>query len=176
MRTTLKFQLRNWNCAGQRVQWLADSRVTLRRVAPDREPGAAPGWRKVHPVVAATAALVQGPAFHSGLAVGMNFDDFGVEDLVLPASWRRTRRIGHYPFPNFTLQSGACKCLPGHACARREQDSGYQQKRIKHRRKRTASINGGGGRIRTHENLTALLVFKTSAFNHSATPPAPGAF
>jgi hypothetical protein len=31
---------------------------------------------------------------------------------------------------------------------------------------------GGGGRIRTHESLAALLVFKTSAFNHSATPPA----
>ncbi len=38
-----------------------------------------------------------------------------------------------------------------------------------------AELAGGGGRIRTHENLAALLVFKTSAFNHSATPPERGA-
>jgi hypothetical protein len=30
---------------------------------------------------------------------------------------------------------------------------------------------GGGGGIRTHEYLTALLVFETSSFNHSDTPP-----
>jgi hypothetical protein len=30
--------------------------------------------------------------------------------------------------------------------------------------------NGGGG-IRTHEGLSSLPVFKTGAFNHSATPP-----
>jgi hypothetical protein len=40
----------------------------------------------------------------------------------------------------------------------------------------TSRRNGGGGRIRTHENLAALLVFKTSAFNHSATPPTRPAF
>ena len=33
-----------------------------------------------------------------------------------------------------------------------------------------SSIGGGGG-IRTHEGLSPLLVFKTSAFNRSATPP-----
>lgn len=33
------------------------------------------------------------------------------------------------------------------------------------------NCNGGGGGIRTHETLSGLLVFKTSAFNHSATPP-----
>lgn len=31
--------------------------------------------------------------------------------------------------------------------------------------------NGGEGEIRTHEPLTRLLVFKTSAFSHSATSP-----
>ena len=31
--------------------------------------------------------------------------------------------------------------------------------------------NGGRGGIRTHETLSRLLVFKTSAFNHSATRP-----
>ncbi len=31
---------------------------------------------------------------------------------------------------------------------------------------------GGGGRIRTYEDLAALTVFKTAAFNRSATPPA----
>jgi hypothetical protein len=31
---------------------------------------------------------------------------------------------------------------------------------------------GGGGEIRTPETLTRPLVFETSAFNHSATPPA----
>jgi hypothetical protein len=30
---------------------------------------------------------------------------------------------------------------------------------------------GGGSGIRTHEGLAPLLVFKTSAFNHSAIPP-----
>jgi len=29
----------------------------------------------------------------------------------------------------------------------------------------------GGGEIRTHERLSPLPVFKTGAFNHSATPP-----
>jgi hypothetical protein len=31
--------------------------------------------------------------------------------------------------------------------------------------------NGGGGGIRTHETLARLPVFKTGAFNRSATPP-----
>jgi hypothetical protein len=30
---------------------------------------------------------------------------------------------------------------------------------------------GGGGGIRTPETLSSLTVFKTAAFNHSATPP-----
>lgn len=30
---------------------------------------------------------------------------------------------------------------------------------------------GGGGGIRTHEGLAPPPVFKTGAFNHSATPP-----
>ena len=32
-------------------------------------------------------------------------------------------------------------------------------------------IIGGSGEIRTHEGLAPSLVFKTSAFNHSATLP-----
>ena len=32
-------------------------------------------------------------------------------------------------------------------------------------------VDGGGGGIRTHETLSRLPVFKTGAFNHSATPP-----
>jgi hypothetical protein len=31
---------------------------------------------------------------------------------------------------------------------------------------------GGGGGIRTHETLSGLTVFKTAAFDRSATPPA----
>ncbi len=31
--------------------------------------------------------------------------------------------------------------------------------------------NGGGGEIRTHEGREPLAVFKTAAFNRSATPP-----
>ncbi len=31
--------------------------------------------------------------------------------------------------------------------------------------------SGGGDRIRTCDALTDILVFKTSAFNRSATPP-----
>src|SRR3989344_3257326 len=31
--------------------------------------------------------------------------------------------------------------------------------------------NSGGGRIRTFEAITGLLVFKTSPFNRSGTPP-----
>jgi hypothetical protein len=33
------------------------------------------------------------------------------------------------------------------------------------------ALSGGGGGIRTHEGLSSLPVFKTGAFNHSATPP-----
>jgi hypothetical protein len=32
-------------------------------------------------------------------------------------------------------------------------------------------LSGGGGGIRTHERLSSLPIFKTGAFNHSATPP-----
>ena len=32
-------------------------------------------------------------------------------------------------------------------------------------------FDGGGGEIRTHETLSSLPVFKTGAFNRSATPP-----
>jgi hypothetical protein len=32
-------------------------------------------------------------------------------------------------------------------------------------------LRGGGGGIRTPETLSGLTVFKTAAFNHSATPP-----
>ena len=32
-------------------------------------------------------------------------------------------------------------------------------------------IYGGGGGIRTHGRLSPTSVFKTGAFNHSATPP-----
>src|ERR1700684_1761272 len=32
-------------------------------------------------------------------------------------------------------------------------------------------LAGGGGGIRTHEGLSSLPVFKTGAFNRSATPP-----
>ena len=32
-------------------------------------------------------------------------------------------------------------------------------------------FNGGEGGIRTHERVAPLLVFKTSAFDHSATSP-----
>src|ERR687897_493234 len=34
-----------------------------------------------------------------------------------------------------------------------------------------AGGSGGGGGIRTRERLSPLPVFKTGAFNHSATPP-----
>ena len=36
---------------------------------------------------------------------------------------------------------------------------------------KTLSFNGGEGGIRTHERVAPLLVFKTSAFNRSATSP-----
>jgi hypothetical protein len=32
-------------------------------------------------------------------------------------------------------------------------------------------FSGGSGEIRTHERLTPSAVFKTAAFNHSATLP-----
>lgn len=35
--------------------------------------------------------------------------------------------------------------------------------------------NGGWGGIRTHETVSRLPVFKTGAFNRSATHPAPPA-
>ncbi len=36
---------------------------------------------------------------------------------------------------------------------------------------RNLNYSGGEGGIRTHERVAPLLVFKTSAFNHSATSP-----
>ena len=36
---------------------------------------------------------------------------------------------------------------------------------------KTLKYNGGEGGIRTHERVAPLLVFKTSAFNRSATSP-----
>ena len=33
-------------------------------------------------------------------------------------------------------------------------------------------LDGGGGGIRTHGRLSPTSVFKTGAFNHSATPPS----
>ena len=35
------------------------------------------------------------------------------------------------------------------------------------------SLCGGGGGIRTHGRLSPTSVFKTGAFDHSATPPTP---
>ena len=35
-------------------------------------------------------------------------------------------------------------------------------------------VSGGGGEIRTLGGLSPSLVFKTSALNHSATPPRRG--
>ena len=37
--------------------------------------------------------------------------------------------------------------------------------------RRKPGLVGGGGGIRTHETLSGLTVFKTAAFNRSATPP-----
>jgi hypothetical protein len=34
------------------------------------------------------------------------------------------------------------------------------------------ALAGGGGGIRTHERLAPLPIFKTGAFNRSATPPS----
>jgi hypothetical protein len=39
------------------------------------------------------------------------------------------------------------------------------------RERENRGLVGGGGGIRTHEGLSSLPVFKTGAFNHSATPP-----
>ena len=39
------------------------------------------------------------------------------------------------------------------------------------RNQRASGSEGGGERIRTPETLTSLTVFKTAAFNRSATPP-----
>jgi hypothetical protein len=39
------------------------------------------------------------------------------------------------------------------------------------REKRFSRASGGGGGIRTHGGREPSLVFKTSAFDHSATPP-----
>ena len=35
-------------------------------------------------------------------------------------------------------------------------------------------LDGGGGGIRTHGRVAPSSVFKTGAFNHSATPPIRG--
>ncbi len=43
-----------------------------------------------------------------------------------------------------------------------------------HRHKKSPllrALNGRGGGIRTHDTLSRMPVFKTGAFDHSATPP-----
>ena len=40
-----------------------------------------------------------------------------------------------------------------------------------HQSLKNIRFNGGEGGIRTHERVAPLLVFKTSAFNRSATSP-----
>jgi hypothetical protein len=49
--------------------------------------------------------------------------------------------------------------------------------RMKKQKSRPRAANslflGGSGEIRTHERLTPSAVFKTAAFNHSATLPDP---
>ena len=45
--------------------------------------------------------------------------------------------------------------------------SGFTKSSVKFGR----SDGGGGGGIRTHDRITPILVFKTSALNRSATPP-----
>ena len=40
-----------------------------------------------------------------------------------------------------------------------------------HPERENVRLVGGGGGIRTHETLSGLTVFKTVAFNRSATPP-----
>ena len=44
-------------------------------------------------------------------------------------------------------------------------------KKLNFPRIRNLKYNGGEGGIRTHERVAPLLVFKTSAFNRSATSP-----
>ncbi len=50
----------------------------------------------------------------------------------------------------------------------------YKNKLLKKSPKQIAQgfKDGGGGGIRTHERFNPLPVFKTGAFNHSATPPS----
>jgi hypothetical protein len=38
------------------------------------------------------------------------------------------------------------------------------------------SKNGGGGEIRTHGRVAPTTIFKTVAFNRSATPPVTGIY
>ena len=54
---------------------------------------------------------------------------------------------------------------------------GYIGKRKSRKPNRNAAfktITGGSGEIRTHGGLASSAVFKTAAFNRSATLPAPG--
>ena len=54
-------------------------------------------------------------------------------------------------------------------------DKSPEWKNNKHRQQweNTLMPYGGGGGIRTHGRLSPTSVFKTGAFNHSATPPTP---
>ena len=72
-------------------------------------------------------------------------------------------------------------CVPGHALLlpgkRRVQASRPVRAHLAHPRRPLHIVKplqdqiGGGGGIRTHETRERLPVFKTGAFNHSATPP-----
>ena len=76
---------------------------------------------------------------------------------------------------NLTPDAGLSQGLDkkGHwreqTCAQRAAKSILQAKEPWERE--NSRLSGGGGGIRTHETLSGLTVFKTVAFNRSATPP-----
>src|SRR5688572_31975807 len=116
--------------------------------------------------------MLDRPQLFGRLAVGAHFEHLGAQDFLLPAGGLGLAREGEEVVADLPFEGPR-----GRGFARDTRTGGKQEKRGGGNSGMdaggAASGGGGGGRIRTHENLAALLVFKTSAFNHSATPPEP---
>src|SRR5688572_5358439 len=115
--------------------------------------------------------MLDRPQLFGRLAVGAHFEHLGAQDFLLPAGGLGLAREGEEVVADLPFEGPR-----GRGFARDTRTGGKQEKRGGGNSGMdaggAASGGGGGGRIRTHENLAALLVFKTSAFNHSATPPS----
>ena len=86
-------------------------------------------------------------------------------------------RHGARPRAAATAEAGITKPMASVTSSKRRRDIPTLLERVpaadRPKRSRITVARDGGGGIRTHGPLSRTLVFKTSAIDHSATPPGP---